>query len=118
MTRVFVELPIFCSKWKELKLSDGDLFRLQDIILSNAKIGPVIKETGGVRKMRFAFENKGKSGSVRVIYIDFEEFEKVYLITAYQKNEKANLSKAEKNELKKLIALLEKQLKEKKGETK
>lgn len=62
--------------------------------------------------MRFAFEHRGKSGSIRVIYIDFEIFEKIYLLTAYTKNEKDNLSKAECNELRELVKVLENQLKE------
>lgn len=62
--------------------------------------------------MRFAFEKRGKSGSVRVIYVDFEVYEKIFLLTAYAKNEKDNLSDAECNELKQLIKVLEDQLKE------
>ena len=62
--------------------------------------------------MRFAFEHRGKSGSIRVIYIDFEIYKKVFLITAYPKNEKDNLTQAERNELRRLVADLEKQLEE------
>ena len=62
--------------------------------------------------MRFAFEHRGKSGSVRVIYIDFEVYEKIYLLTAYPKNEKENLSKSERNELRELVKVLENQIKE------
>ena len=62
--------------------------------------------------MRFAFEHQGKSGGVRVIYIDFEVYEKIYLLTAYTKNEKDNLTKDERNEIRKLITVLENQLKE------
>lgn len=112
MTREFVELPIFRSKWKSLGLDDSDLRRLQEEILLDPKVGAVMKETGGLRKMRFAFEHRGKSGSIRVIYIDFEVYEKIYLITAYQKSEKDNLTKAERNELKQLITILEQQLAE------
>ena len=61
--------------------------------------------------MRFAFENRGKRGSVRVIYVDFAIREKLYLLTAYQKNEKDNLTKGERNELKKLVEILEHELK-------
>jgi hypothetical protein len=68
--------------------------------------------TGGVRKMRFAFEHRGKSGSIRVIYIDFEVYEKIFLITAYPKNEKDNLTKSECNEIRQLIGILEEQLKQ------
>lgn len=58
------------------------------------------------------FEAQGKSGSVRVIYVDFEIYEKLYLLTAYPKNEKDNLSKAERNTLKQLVGVLEQQLDE------
>lgn len=112
MIRTFVELPIFRSRWKTLGLNDDDLKRLQEEILLDPKIGPVMKETGGVRKIRFALEHRGKSGSIRVIYVDFEVYEKIFLITAYPKNEKDNLSKAERNELRELVCVLENHLKE------
>lgn len=60
--------------------------------------------------MRFALENRRKSGSVRVIYVDFAVYEKLYLLTAYPKSEKENLTKAERNELKKLVKILEAEL--------
>lgn len=112
MTRLFVELPIFRSKWKDMGLTDDDLKRLQEELLADPKIGAVMRGTGGIRKMRFAFEQRGKSGSVRVIYVDFEVYEKIFLITAYPKNEKDNLTPAERNELKQMIHILEEQLKE------
>jgi len=112
MTRTFVELPIFRARWKEMGLNDEDLKRLQEELLSDPKVGAVMRGTGGVRKMRFAFEQRGKSGSVRVIYVDFEIYEKIFLITAYPKNEKDNLSDSERAEIKQMIQALEKQLKE------
>ena len=62
--------------------------------------------TGGIRKVRFPLENKGKSGSGRVCYTDFEEYEVTYLITAFTKNEQENLSAEEKTVLKKLVKAL------------
>jgi len=110
VTRTFVELPIFSSRWKKLGLTDADLKRLQEVLLLDPKVGDVMKGTGGVRKMRFPFEHRGKSGSTRIIYVDFEIYEKIYLISAYAKNEQDNLSDEERNELKQLIKLLENQL--------
>ena len=112
MTRLFVELPIFRSRWKDMGLNDDDLKRLQEELLADPKIGAVMRGTGGVRKMRFAFKQRGKSGSVRVIYVDFEVYEKIFLITAYPKNEKDNLTDAERSEIKQMIYTLEEQLKE------
>ena len=111
MRREFVELPIFRTRWEDLGLTDTDLRRLQDELLADPKVGAVMQGTGGVRKMRFAFEHRGKSGGVRVIYIDFEVYEKIYLLTAYTKKEKENLTKEERNEIRRLVAILEEQLK-------
>lgn len=112
MTRTFIELPIFQQRWKELGLNDDDLHRLQIELLKNPKIGVVIKNTGGIRKMRFAFEHRGKSGSTRVIYVDFEVYDKIFLLTAYAKKDQENLTNAECRELRQLINILEKQLEE------
>ena len=76
MSRIFVELPSFMARWKSLGLDDADLLRLEIELLNNPKVGAVLQGTGGVRKVRFAFEDRGKSGSIRVIYIDFEIYEK------------------------------------------
>ncbi|MDE5619318.1 MAG: type II toxin-antitoxin system RelE/ParE family toxin [Ruminococcus sp.] len=111
MTRLFVILPEFEKQWAKMGLNDNNLKRLQSELLENPEIGAVMQGTGGLRKVRFAFENRGKSGSVRVVYVDFAVYEKIFLITAYPKNEKENLSKAEKNDIKKLIEILGNSLK-------
>ncbi len=113
MSREYVELPSFRSKWEKLGLTEADMKRLERELLDNPKIGPVMQGTGKARKMRFAFENRGKSGSVRVIYVDFEVFEKIYLVDVYVKSEKDNLTKEERNTLKQLTSLLEFELERK-----
>ena len=112
LKREFVELPIFSRRWKDLGLDDKDLLRLQKELLENPKAGTVIRNFNDIRKMRFAFENRGKSGSARIIYVDFEVHEKIFLITAFDKKEKVNLSAKEINELKQLIRILSNQLEE------
>ena len=64
-----------------------------------------------MRKIRIAFDRAGKSGGGRVTYIDFTVYRLVYLITAYSKKEKDNLSKAEQNTIAKMIVRLEHELK-------
>ncbi len=59
--------------------------------------------TGGIRKVRFPLKNRGKSGSIRVCYTDFAEYEVTYLITAFEKKEQENLSDDEKKVLRKLV---------------
>lgn len=100
MTREFVMLPEFDKRWRELGLTDKELKTLQEELTVNPHKGDLIQGTGGLRKIRIAFEGRGKSGSARVCYVDFAVFERIYLITAYSKNEKDNLSDTEKNEVK------------------
>ena len=106
MTRTFIEVPLFTRRWKEIGLNDNDLLRLQIMLLKDPQSGPVMEGTGGIRKVRFPIENRGKSGSIRVCYTDFEEYEVTYLITAFTKSEQENLTDEEKNVLKKLVKSL------------
>lgn len=107
MTRTFIQTQEFVRNWERLSLKDQDLRRLELEILKNPKVGKVIRGTGGLRKLRVAHDNKGKSGSARVCYVDFAEKETVYLITIYPKNEKDNLTRAECNNICKMIHMLE-----------
>ena len=108
MTREFVMMPEFDRQWQKMGLGDNELRQLQETLLENPKAGGVIRGTKGLRKIRIAFEGQGKRGSGRVAYVDFTVHETVYLITAYPKNEKDNLSKAERNAIAKLITVLKK----------
>lgn len=106
MIRTFIEVPLFTKHWMEIGLNDDDLLALQLMLLKDPESGPVMTGTGGIRKVRFAFDNQGKSGSVRICYVDFAEYEVIYLITAFTKKEKENLTKEDKNILKKLVKSL------------
>lgn len=107
MTRTFIQTSEFTKNWEKLGLNDSDLRRLEMDILENPKVGKVMRGTGKHRKMRFAFEYQGKSGSARVCYVDFEIKETIYLITVYPKSEKDNLTKEEQGNIRKLIEVLE-----------
>jgi len=103
MTRTFIEVPLFSKRWKELNLSDDDLRKLQIMLLTDPELGPILEGSGGIRKVRFPIDNRGKRGSVRVCYVDFAEYEVIYLITAFAKKEQENLSKDEINLLRKYV---------------
>lgn len=106
MKRTFIETKYFTNKWKNMGFTDDDLRRLQEALLEDPKVGAALQGTGGLRKMRFAYENQGKSGSARVCYLDIEIREEIHLLDVFAKNEKDNLSKAERNELKKLVEFI------------
>ena len=79
-------------------------------MLKNPESGKIMEGTGGIRKVRFPLENRGKSGSVRVCYTDFAEYEVIYLITAFEKKEQENLTMEEKNAIKKLVKALKEEV--------
>jgi len=62
--------------------------------------------TGGIRKLRWGRSHRGKSGGVRVIYYYHDERIPLFLLTMFGKEERANLSKADKNRLADLVDLL------------
>jgi hypothetical protein len=99
-----------------LGFNDEDLLNLQNTLLNDPEAGRLMVGTGGLRKIRLAFPNRGKSGSARVCYVDFEIQGRIFLVMVFAKNEMENLSKAEKNSVKDLIERLEKSMQ--KGEPK
>lgn len=106
MNRTFKEMESFTRKWKELGLTDDDLFTLQELLLKDPKIGDVIPGASGIRKVRIPVDNVGKRSGGRVIYIDIEIKESIYLLDVYVKNEKTDLSEKEKKLLSKLVERL------------
>ncbi len=112
----FVSFDVFNKTWDDLGLSDDDLKDLQEYLIINPETGSVIQGTGGVRKIRWALKNRGKSGGIRVLYIDFIVYEKIYLLMAYSKNQKDNISDKEKKIIKQLVTDLKNELRRKKDE--
>ena len=103
MTRTFVETTEFQSRWKALGMTEDDIQELQNFLLNNPEVAPVIQGTGGVRKLRWARSGRGKSGGLRTIYIDMRASAHIYLLTVFGKDEKADLSPAEKKAIKAFV---------------
>ena len=116
MTREFIITKEFDCSWNELGLTDADLRELQVFLCRNPDAGDIIEGTAGVRKLRWALDGRGKSGGARVIYLDVVFSEHIYLITAFSKNEKANLSKQERNVMKAFVTAIKKAEKESRNE--
>ena len=69
----------------------------------NPTAGAVIRETGGVRKVRWGAAGRGKRGGVRVIYYYHSERIPLFLLTVYAKAQKADLSPKEKAAMRRLV---------------
>lgn len=105
MRTTIVELPEFTRKAVSL-LSETERHELIDYLSSYPCSGDIMQNTGGIRKLRWRRGGRGKSGGVRVIYYYHDERIPLYLLTIFGKNEKDNLSKAERNDLAKLVEML------------
>ena len=110
MTREFVLLPQFERLWKHLGLDDDDLRPLEEFLCLYPDRGSVVTGTGGLRKLRWGLENSGKRGGVRILYVDFPVYEKLYLLGAYKKAVKVDLSKTETAVIRDLILELKNEL--------
>ena len=78
-----------------------------EMIARNPACGVLIEGTGGLRKVRFAFGSRGKSGGARLVYFFHNETIPAFLLTIFAKNEKENVSKAELNALARTVEVIQ-----------
>lgn len=100
----FVEAPAF-SRYRDDYLDDEGLRELQLSLAANPEEGDLIPGAGGIRKLRWkdSRRKKGKRGGLRVIYYCFLSDEQVWLLTLYDKDEAADLTKDEKEQLRRAL---------------
>jgi mRNA-degrading endonuclease RelE of RelBE toxin-antitoxin system len=101
---VFVELPPF-ERYRDDYLDDDSFRRLQRLLMINPEAGALIRGTGGLRKLRFADERrgKGKRGGLRVIYYWWDSGLQFWLFTIYDKDEQSDLTKPQREMLREMI---------------
>jgi hypothetical protein len=100
---VAVEMPQFVADVKSARLTDAERSAIISRIAADPVAGDLIQGTGGARKVRFAGRGKGKSGGYRVITFYAGARLPVFLLALYAKGERANLTKAERNELRSIL---------------
>jgi hypothetical protein len=101
-----IETESFVRDAKSVGLSDEERDAIVNFVAANPDAGDEIKGTGGARKLRFAGKGKGKSGGYRVITFYSGDDIPVFLLNVFAKNEKVDLSQAERNELKAVLTVL------------
>ena len=87
-------------------MTEGERAELQMYLALNPDQGALMPGTGGVRKLRWAGNGRGKSGGLRVIYYYHDNQMPIFLLALYSKGEKFELSSDEKNGLKALVRKL------------
>ena len=98
-----VRLRPYLRAMDRLGLDDAAMREVERDLLIAPEAHPVIKGLRGVRKARFALPGRRKSGGGRVIYYVAVE-SALYLMTAYPKNERDDLSPEQR---KAILAVIE-----------
>src|SRR5262245_189980 len=97
-----IETHVF-SRAADALLTEDERLAITTAISENPTMGDVMQGTGGARKVRFSGRGKGKSGGYRVVTFYAADDVPVFLLDIYSKGETINLTKGERNELKKLL---------------
>ena len=99
---IFIESKLF-EKLREKYLEDESYRQLQNFLVEQPLAGDVIQGTGGLRKLRWSANGKGKRGGIRTIYLFITEKSHIHLLTLYAKNEVNDLTDQEKKILKSIV---------------
>lgn len=87
---VVVETPDFIAATRKI-MNEDERAALVDYLARNPLNGDIVPGTGGMRKLRWALDGRGKQGGARVIYYFHSERIPLFALDAYAKNEKTNL---------------------------
>lgn len=98
---VFIETSFFTEDVTSL-LSEEEYRNFQNFLAENPEAGDLIKDTGGLRKVRWGSGGKGKSGGVRVIYYYVVADSQLRMILVYKKGIQDTLTDKQKATLRKL----------------
>lgn len=100
-----IEFPSFLSRiGKSMSSDERDNFI--NFLAKYPDAGDEIPGTGGVRKIRWGGNSKGKRGGVRVIYYFYNESAPVFLLTVYGKGEQEDLTTEQKKQISALAQVL------------
>jgi mRNA-degrading endonuclease RelE of RelBE toxin-antitoxin system len=100
-----VEMPEFLAVSRKL-MDEAERSSLVLFLAFNPEAGDLVPGAGGVRKLRWSLEGRGKRGGARVIYYFHSERIPLFIITAYAKNARDDISDADRNDMKQLVKVL------------
>jgi len=103
-----VETAEFLARSSKL-MSDEQRARVVEMLARDPECGEIMRGTGGVRKVRVALPGRGKSGGARVIYYFHGETLPLFALTVFAKNERANLTLAERNAMASVVRAIKQQ---------
>lgn len=99
---IFVETSIFTRQVQKL-LTDDEYRELQQALVDRPDAGAVMVGSGGLRKIRWAKEGRGKRGGVRAIYYWAVSSEQILMLFMYPKGEQDDLTSAQIKMLRQIV---------------
>ena len=99
---IFIETSVFTRQVQDL-LADDEYRELQKVLVNRPDVGALIVGSGGLRKIRWAKQGKGKRGGVRVIYYWAVSPEQILMLFMYPKGERDDLTPAQIKMLKQIV---------------
>lgn len=99
---IIIETSVFTRRIKEL-MDDDEYKELQEALVNRPNMGAIIQGTGGLRKVRWKLEGRGKSGGIRAIYYWMTEDDHIYMLYVYPKSEQEDLTSDQKKALKTIV---------------
>jgi hypothetical protein len=96
----------FLADTKAAGVTDSELADIEATIAADPLAGDLIPGTGGARKVRIPGKGRGKSGGYRVITYYAAEDVPVFLLALVSKNERADISQADRNALRQILGKL------------
>lgn len=99
---VIVETPTFTRQVDRL-LTPESFRQLQLVLSDDPRCAPVIRGSGGLRKIRWAGKGRSKRGGIRVIYYYAPTPDVLLLLLAYEKTEQDDLTLQQLRTLRQIV---------------
>lgn len=100
---VIIETSVFTRIIRSL-LNDDDYHQLQRVLIQYPDIGELIPGSGGLRKVRWKIEGRGKRGGIRIIYYWMAADNQLWMLYAYSKSRQTDLDREQLKILRDIVA--------------
>ena len=99
-----------CTYERAIRKLPGEAARreMKEVIVAAPDAAPVVRGTGGIRKLRWAGSGRGERGGIRTVYFYHAGPDAIYLLTAYAKADREDLTPADAKALSRLVAAIKK----------